>query len=208
MSSDIHITPQFPESGIVDITDEKGAFKIHLDRLDHLYSDMDERYRKVAAQYEFYCRGCEDNCCRTTFYHHTVVEYLYLKAGFLNLDMKTRTAVLKRAQTVNAQPAAGLYCPVCQDDRCLLYDCRPMICRLHGIAHELRRPDGCVNQGPGCAEFEAVADGKPYIPFDRTDFYWKLSRLERDVRADLEFTEKLKMTVSQMVIDFMHDCRV
>ena len=160
---------------------------------------MDGRYREVADHYGFHCRGCEDNCCRTTFYHHTVVEYLYLKVGFQTLAPQVRSEVRQLAQKVMAQPSGGLFCPLCRDGRCLLYDHRPMICRLHGIAHELHRPDRGVSYGPGCAEFEAAAKGKPEIAFDRTEFYWDLSTLERDTRAALGVTQKIKMTVSQMV---------
>jgi hypothetical protein len=77
-----------------------------------------------------------------------------------------------------------------------------MICRLHGIPHEVHRPDRVVNYGPGCTAFEAAAGGKAYIVFDRTEFYWALSRLEQEARAVLGMTRKIKMTVSQMVTAF------
>ena len=77
-----------------------------------------------------------------------------------------------------------------------------MICRLHGIAHEVRRPDRTVSYGPGCTAFDAVTKEKSYIVFDRTKFYWALSRLEQDARAAFGITKKIKMTVSQMVTVF------
>lgn len=203
MSREMHGTGHPLEKLLKDaISAEENLRKPFLDRLEMLYADMDDRYREVAARYGFHCRGCEDNCCRTTFYHHTVVEYLFLEAGFRALDKNIRTAAVRQAKRVAARPSEGLFCPLCMDDRCLLYTYRPMICRLHGIAHEFRRPNGAVNYGPGCAAFEAAADGKPYIAFDRTVFYLELSRLEHGIRSALEITEKLKKTVSQMVIEF------
>ena len=98
--------------------------------------------------------------------------------------------------------SAGLFCPLCQEGRCLLYAYRPMICRLHGIPHELHRPDRAVIYGPGCAVFSTVAKGKRYIVFDRTEFYRELSGLEQEARAALRLTPKIKMTISQMVVSF------
>ncbi len=170
-----------------------------INRLKDLYARMDRSYQEVADRYGFHCQGCEESCCRTTFYHHTWVEYLYLKAGVQELSREVREDLLLSAQKVSAQTGTGLFCPLNQDGKCMLYAYRPMICRLHGIAHELRRPDGSVHYGPGCAAFEAAAGETAYIPFDRSGFYWELSRLEREVRAALGNYDRIKMTVSQMV---------
>lgn len=184
------------------LSTERALWKPFLDRAALLYADMDEKYGQVSDQYGFHCQGCEDNCCRTTFYHHTVLECLCLFKGFGCMGEDLRAEVLKQAQLVSRQPSAGHYCPLCREGRCLLYTYRPMICRLHGIAHEVHRPDRAVGYGPGCAAFETVAKGKPYIAFDRTKYYWELSRLEQDVRAVLGVTKKIKMTVGQIVAAF------
>jgi hypothetical protein len=42
------------------------------------YADMDRAYAEVADRYGFHCNGCADSCCLTRFYHHTLLEYLYL----------------------------------------------------------------------------------------------------------------------------------
>ena len=186
---------------------EATLLKPFLDGIELLFAGMDKKYRQISEQYGFHCLGCKDNCCRTTFYHHTVLEYRYLMQGFERLNKDLREAVLNRAQTVALQPSAGHLCPLCQGGRCLLYAYRPMICRLHGIAHEVHRPDRTVSYGPGCAAFEAAADGKSYIVFDRTDFYWELSSLEREARAAIGVTRKIKMTVSQMVTVFWNESR-
>ena len=177
-----------------------------LERLALLFAEMDQTYKQVSDQYGFHCQGCKDNCCRTTFYHHTVLEGLYLLEGFKGLDEALREAIQQRAKMISIQPYEGLFCPLCQEGRCLLYLYRPMICRLHGIAHEVHRPDQTVSYGPGCAAFKAVAEKKPYIVFDRTDFYWKLSRLEQEARIALGVNQKIKMTVSQMVAVCRNEC--
>ena len=177
--------------------------KPFLERLETLFAVMDQKYRQVSDQYGFHCQGCKDNCCRTTFHHHTVLEFLYLLEGFERIGMDQRAAVLKQAARISLQPSSGHLCPLCRGGRCLLYAYRPMICRLHGIAHEVHRPDRAVSYGPGCAAFEAAAKGKGYIVFDRTEFYWELSRLEQEARAALGVTQRIKMTVSQMVTAFL-----
>lgn len=192
-----------PKSGLEDVFSAHTALrKPFLDRLETLFAVMDQKYRQVSGEYGFHCQGCKDTCCRTTFYHHTVLEYLYLREGFERLGKDQQAAILKQAQTVAQQPSSGHLCPLCRGGWCMLYAYRPMICRLHGIAHEVRRPDRVISYGPGCAAFEAAAEEKPYIVFDRTEFYWKLSRLEQEARAALGMTRRIKMTVSQMVTTF------
>ena len=173
--------------------------KPFLDRLALLFTDMDNEYSLVSDRYGFHCQGCEESCCRTTFYHHTILEALYLLEGFEQLGKDLRTDILKQAQKVILHPSEGLFCPLCRDNRCLLYTYRPMICRLHGIAHEVHRPDRAVSYGPGCALFEAVTEGESYIVFDRTRFYLALSRLEQEARAALGVVQKIKMTVSEIL---------
>jgi Fe-S-cluster containining protein len=170
-------------------------------RLASLFARMDKTYDAVARQYGFHCEGCQESCCRTTFYHHTLVEYLYLRKGLQTLGAAEAGRVLTEAHRVAGAPDTGLFCPLNESGRCLIYSCRPMICRLHGIAHELRRPDGSVHYGPGCAEFDRAVGKKAYIPFNRSGFYWELSTLERDARDALDVSGRINMTVSQMVIE-------
>jgi Fe-S-cluster containining protein len=177
-------------------TPESGIF---LERLDSLYVRMDRRYAELADQAGFHCRGCEESCCKTLFYHHTLMEYLYIRAGVLSLAKEKQAEILGRSREVSAKPDAGRFCPLNENGLCLVYSCRPMICRLHGLAHELRRPDGTVHRGPGCSAFEAVSIGKTPVALDRTEFYWALSRLEKEARTAFGFTRKIRMTVSQMM---------
>ena len=178
--------------------------KSFLERLESLYARMDRRYQEMAEKVGFHCQGCKENCCKTTFYHHTLVEYLYIRDGIFSLDKEMQAKLLRLSQEVSANPNTGRFCPLNQEGRCLLYTYRPMICRLHGLAHELRRPDGSVQRGPGCSAFDAAASGKPDIALNRTDLYWELSKLEQETRTALGFSGKIKMTLSQMVEAMLH----
>ena len=57
-----------------------------MDRLKQIYADMDRAYHRAAGQYGFACDGCPDSCCRSLFYHHTIIEYGYLVEGLKTLD--------------------------------------------------------------------------------------------------------------------------
>ena len=193
-------------SQIEPVLDDPDAYEPFLDRLQTVYRSMDSQYRRAAGRYGFECRGCEDNCCRTRFHHYTLAEYLYLRRGYVLLDESMQRAIRLRANTVQVNQSVAINygrdlrqsCPLNTDDLCLLYEYRPMICRLHGIPYELRKPGQTVMQGSGCLMFtEQYAEGE-YIKFDRTPLYASMAELERALRQALGFTTRLKMSVADM----------
>lgn len=190
------------------LSDKYAAF---FDDLKSLYAQMDRLYDDVAGAYGFACAGCADNCCLTRFFHHTLIEFLYLRKGFAGLDEAARKDIRRRAAEVNKKVLAAekegcvsrVMCPLNGDGLCLLYEYRPMICRLHGIPHELRHPARGKIPGPGCHEFEARCGRQPYIEFNRTPFYQQMALLERRVREMCGAGDKFKKTVAQMLVDDM-----
>ena len=180
-------------------------YKPQLDRLSAIFRKMDERYDETADKYGFVCTGCEDSCCRTRFYHHTLIEYFYLMSGLVSLNSNDRMMIHSRAQAVNSQwekhcaPGPGVMCPLNEAGRCRLYKHRPMICRLHGIPHELNHPIKGRAKGPGCHEFVIQCSEKSYIPFDRTPLYRELADLERSFRQEMGLSAKMKMTIAEML---------
>lgn len=182
------------------------AVKRCLNQLKTVYEHMDRAYEMVARHYGFHCDGCEENCCRTRFHHHTLVEYLYLMEGVRQLNQGQQARAIQRAKQVveetrSAQEAGQpvrLMCPLNEKALCLVYPWRPMICRLHGLPHELWGPGG-VTRGEGCRQFDTQAQGKPYHRFDRTPLYKDMALLERDLRQAVGFSPKIKMTVAEML---------
>ncbi len=178
-----------------------------------LFSQMDAAYNRIAAQYGFQCNGCKDNCCRSVFFHHTFVEKAFLLYGFSQMDLKrqkemrqkggtyiSRTFLGSPTQTIPARKSLKLMCPLNQDGRCTLYFFRPMICRLHGLPHQLTRPaDKTVVRGPGCTA--GKFDDKPYIPFDRTPFYVQMAGIEQSFRKKTGHTRKIRETIAHMLSD-------
>lgn len=179
-----------------------------LDRLSHVFKSMDQAYDQVAGAYGFQCRGCEDNCCYSRFYHHTLLEYAYLHQGIHTLSPDRRDAVLERArQVVDANQredrtgtSERMICPLNEDGLCLTYVHRPMVCRLHGLAHELRKPGLEPVRSPGCGLFTQKTRDMDYISFDRTPFYMDLAHLERDFRLATGITDRLKLTIAEILV--------
>lgn len=174
--------------------------------LKDLYTRMDHVWGQVAEAYEFICNGCTDNCCYSLFFHHTYIEKAYLIHGFNRLDQNLQKTIQGRADRYIQQMvpdrlttnSARLICPLNTDGQCILYDFRPMICRLHGLPHELCRPGGVNIKSPGCNA--GSFDDKPYIPFDRTLFYQQMAQVEMNFRQDRNKSGKIKETIAQMLI--------
>ena len=187
---------------------KREQYQPFLEELASLFTEMDSAYNNTAAQYEFICKGCTDNCCMTRFYHHTLAEYLFIESGFRDLapDIQQiacqESAAVKHAmqKADETQTPFQRMCPLNRKERCILYAHRPMICRLHGIPHELRRPGQAPSFGPGCNDFNQQTQKKEYIPFNRTPFYIQMAQLEKNIRDTTGFHEKIKMTIADMVI--------
>jgi Fe-S-cluster containining protein len=184
------------------------VYAAFLERLKQIYAAMDQAYHRAADAYGFSCDGCADNCCRTRFYHHTIIEYIYMAEGLNSLTPKEQNEVKSRALSVvdetTREDGSGavvrLMCPLNVDELCILYDHRPMICRLHGIPHELQKPGQKPAYGPGCVTFDRRCGHKGYLKFDRTPFYREMAMLEQEVKQALGFDGKIRMTVAEMIV--------
>ena len=193
----------FEKDSIAAVVD--AAFR---DRLQQIYTAMDRAYNQAADHYEFSCDGCRDSCCRSRFYHHTIIEYGYLIEGLKTLNPGKLEEVASRAlhmvdETARADQsgtAVRLMCPLNFDELCILYSYRPMICRLHGIPHELQKPGQNPVYGPGCETYDRRCGHKGYLKFDRTPFYRQVAMLEQEVKQALGFDGKIKMTVAEMIL--------
>lgn len=178
-----------------------------LRRLADLYAAMDRAYAAHAAALSLTCEGCPDNCCLTYFHHHTVIERLYLWEGLATLAPRLREDLVVQARRYVAEAPAETgnpaLCPLHRAGRCLLYDYRPMVCRLHGVPWVLRRgrPTGEVQ--PGCRRsMQLAADVEFVTPLDRTDLYAELAALEQACRQAMRQSGTVKTTVAEMVLQF------
>jgi len=179
-----------------------------LDRLRDLFAAMDLEYARAAAHYQFQCDGCTESCCQTRFYHHTYLEYFYVRRGFEKLDLRKKDEIIAKAEDVCRLTARAdekgkpvrLLCPLNDDSLCTLYPFRPMICRMHGIPHELQKPGQNVIPGPGCSTFDGLCADKGYFKFDRTPFYTAMARLESEFKQAVGLEGRTKMTIAEMIL--------
>lgn len=184
------------------------------DELAEIFSDMDKAYEDSASSAGFSCTGCSESCCETRFYHFTWAEYLYLVNGLDSLDFEKSTIMGDRAKYVADFYRKGsqieipkIMCPVNENGLCVLYHFRPMICRLHGIAHEFSMA-GEKRKGPGCALFDESSKGRDILVMDRTPFYSRMSMLEKRTREVLGQPGKIKMTVADMIASVFAEKKV
>ena len=172
-----------------------------------LYEKMDTAWNAIATQYGFICNGCRDNCCETLFFHHTHLEKAYLRHGFKTLSLSRKKEIKEKArqyiQAMAKTEAAGtpmrIMCPVNKEGRCTLYRFRPMICRLHGIPHQLTTPGAPPRKSPGCAAGAHLFEAADH-PFDRTPFYREMSLAEIHYRTTHGKNSRIKETIAQMLI--------
>ncbi len=175
--------------------------------LQNLYNNMDKTWNKTAASYSFQCNGCEDNCCKSLFFHHTYIEKAYFIHGFNSLNHNIKKQILIRAQGYckktfsQAENITSLkiYCPANENTKCLLYRFRPMICRLHGLPHELNMPGVLPVKSPGCDA--GMFNDKPYIKFDRTPFYKEMAQIESSFRKKNNKTDKIRQSIAQILTE-------
>lgn len=171
-----------------------------------LYEKMDTAWNAAAQNYDFQCNGCKDNCCKSLFFHHTHVEKDFLLFGLSKLDQETQQNIkilaekyynktFNHTDTIESQK---IMCPANKDGLCRLYEYRPMICRLHGIPHELNRPGHKPMMGPGCDT--GNFDNQPYTPFDRTPFYREMAQIEIEYQFLARRKGKVKQSVAQILL--------
>ncbi|MBF0451668.1 MAG: hypothetical protein HQK75_13255 [Candidatus Magnetomorum sp.] len=176
-----------------------------------IFEQMDQAYHQAAASYEFFCNGCEDNCCETRFFHHTHIEWEYVIEGFNHLPKQKQDHVIKKAQQVCEQSKeliaqhlpVRLMCPLNEKGNCLIYTYRPMICRLHGIAHELQIPGKPIQYTPGCEAFIhhcKALKKEDYYSLDRTPHYIRMAQLEQAYKREFQIDQRFKMTIAEMLI--------
>jgi Fe-S-cluster containining protein len=186
----------------------KETLSPYLLKIKDLYSSMDAAYSRAADYSGFRCVGCSESCCKERFYHYTLAEHLYLIEGMGSLDAITAGEILFRAKEavrlyrlhdLQGKPER-LLCPLNVKGLCGLYEYRPMICRLHGIPHLVRKPGGPEQTGPGCHRFaEEIAPAGPV--FDRTEYYSGVAAVEIEVRRLVKFNGRYRKTVAEMIVD-------
>ncbi|KJJ84703.1 hypothetical protein OMAG_001430 [Candidatus Omnitrophus magneticus] len=184
----------------------------YLVKVEHIFSEIDKEYEYAQKHYgDFSCEGCQDNCCTTVFYHHTLAEYFYLAEGLDQVDDKIMNVMVMRSEMyfneVIKNPfnveSLRIMCPLNLNDKCCVYKNRPLICRIHGVPSILHTPRRETQKWNGCKRFEAQHK-EPYDhSIDRTKLFTQLATLEGQLRKDLVFPQRYKKTIAEMVLDYI-----
>jgi len=180
-------------------------------RLQALYGRMDQAYVNAGQGLGFTCKDCSDNCCTSFFQHHTYVEWAFLWKGLEALPAQRREAYLARAHEVVRQYREAIergerprvMCPLNDAGLCGVYEHRLMICRLHGTANSLSRPDGRRAVFPGCFRYQEAVGALPSPPqgLDRTPLYRDLAALEVDfLGGRRDRLPKVDLTLAEMLV--------
>lgn len=178
-----------------------------IEGLEAVFAAIDRSYDTVASHFGFDCKGCDHNCCETLFFHYTILEFLYLRKGFTQMDRAERQRIIRLSEEYvrEFEGAADLtgkrtICSVNHKGLCALYRYRPMICRLHGVPYTLDISSKRQGHGMGCHRFMVEnprpEDGCPKI--DRTTLYRKVARLEMDLRRQTHSLERYRYTVADV----------
>ncbi|OQX18922.1 MAG: hypothetical protein BWK76_06060 [Desulfobulbaceae bacterium A2] len=180
--------------------------------LAQLYTEMEVAYDRIADKIRLKCSDCDDNCCDSFFHHHTHCEWAYLWQGLRELPPLELAEVQQRAQNYVAEipgrdtrSTRHLPCPLVKDGRCVLYQHRLMICRLHGVPSLLRRPDGQRLNFPGCFRSQLICTEQPALlgyTVDRTPFLVRLARLEKALVEILPGQVlRPRLTIAEMIVN-------
>ncbi len=202
----------------------------------NLLSDVDKWFANCIAQSGDHIRcaaGCSE-CCRGLF-DITLLDAALLKNGFDQLDGDIRGEVLARCRS-RLRVLQGLWpeldspyilnyrpeeewdmlmpdddetpCPLLgQDGRCLVYEYRPMTCRLHGLplvdlTGEVLHDEWCTLNYVGNDPLANTALRGKF-----TDIFREEVRLFHRLSAHLlgrEFTELDTFIPTALLIDFQH----
>lgn len=179
-----------------------------LQKLAHLYDEMEAAYDQVATLLDFSCRQCPDNCCDSYFQHHTYIEWAYLWEGLQGLPAdqqdeyqhRARATLDQYAQALSQEQRPQVMCPVNDHGRCGLYQHRMLICRLHGVPASLTSPDGHSRQFPGCFRCQEITAGRTNLTtMDRTRFFKSMVQLEQAFLLGRSLP-KIRMTLAEMLL--------
>ncbi|MEO5357827.1 MAG: hypothetical protein H7844_11075 [Nitrospirae bacterium YQR-1] len=193
----------------------------YMERLSQIFSAIEADYKTAQEHYSgFNCDGCEDNCCTTVFNHYTLLEYFYLCEGLTKItDQALLKVIFMRAQMYYSEVAKKpfnmeslkIMCPLNFNDKCVVYENRPLICRSHGVPSVLQVNTAPAQRWPGCNRFKenfaknAEGNFEPDYYFNRTPHYSQFAALEGDLRSDFTYFHKFKKTIAEMVLDYFNE---
>jgi len=199
-----------------------------------LLNEIDIWFKKSISIYpdQIKCnKGCSE-CCRGLF-DITLLDAFFIKTGFKTLPVKTRDDLINQANKIvkktekiwpdfappyllNYKPAEEWDMIMPDDDEtpcifldkhgnCLIYNYRPMTCRLHGlpmvdISGEVMHDEWCTNNFIDSSPLEAEKIRAPFREIIKKEV--ELGRLFSKERVGKVFYELDTLIPTAILIDF------
>lgn len=178
------------------------------EKYEALVNQVDSVFDRVRQQYPD-CVACKPECsdCCHALFDLSLVEALYINREFINTVVEERkidilaeaniadrtTYRLKRKaykavetgekseeQVLLEMAAERVRCPLLnKDNRCDLYEARPITCRLYGI------PTAIAGQGHTCG-LSGFKEGEAYPTVNLDSLHAKLSELSQEIVSVLK----------------------
>ena len=125
-----------------------------LNKYKNFLKDFDNKLSIFFKSHKQYIRcscGCSE-CCEKGDYPISNLELEYLMQGFIKLDNNIKKQVQENIKNIRR----GEKCPFLLNQKCSVYEFRPIICRVHGIAYLCKdktvKIPYCVNSNKNYAD--------------------------------------------------------
>lgn len=93
------------------------------------------------------------------------------------LDVEHRPIVAKLGYWPNWKLKRSMTCPLLKDGQCKVYEVRPLLCRLWGVAEDMKCPHGC--------------EPERYLTFEEATSLWgQVLELNGEIYAKLETEQR------------------
>lgn len=121
------------------MNEKLAKYTIFLNSVENIlqkYFEEQKEYIKCSA-------GCS-YCCESGSFPASEIEYSFVKEGFNKLDKDTKKKIrikslnLYEKRYIHLQKGRDIFdftyqCPFLENKNCLVYEYRPVICRIHGL---------------------------------------------------------------------------
>jgi Fe-S-cluster containining protein len=167
-------------------------------KADVLFKTVQEKY-PLSVRCRLHC--CD--CCHAIFGVFPI-EAAYINYHFNRIERKVRRDVLRRAEKAEVEmlkakdrlkvfeddPKMKVFglgkqrvrCPLLQDsEECVLYEKRPIICRIYGVPYSLKKENKEISYVCGISGFEEKAS-YPTVKLDK--LYQELTNLSQNLLTD------------------------
>lgn len=115
----------------------------------YFISQLDKKLKKYFNKYQehIYCqKGCT-LCCEKGDYPMSLIEYKYMIQGYSLIENNLKIKVQQNIKNMKR----GEKCPFLINNLCAIYNWRPIICRVHGLAYlykeNIVKIPYCANNG-------------------------------------------------------------